>query len=91
MLESLLAVTLAGLQLWLRREDNYPLHLKQKLAEEFLEYRRKWYVEYEKPRDMRNNDALTRLEFKLRDCADRFALTVGSESLASFKGTPRKP
>lgn len=83
MTETLLAILLAGIQLWTKREDNVPYKDKKKYADEILSLKEDWYEEYNKPIKERSDATLDRITFRLRILGDRFAAAVKSSEPAN--------
>jgi hypothetical protein len=69
MIEAFLSVLAAGLSLWDHEE-------KTKYRDKYLELRKKWYEEFNKPEDIRSDAVLDNIELELRLIGEAFSTSV---------------
>jgi len=76
MIETILKLLGAGLQLWGDKE-------KHKYIDKMLELKKEWHEEYSKPVGVRDNVRLDRIDRELCQLCDTFASAVGAEGSGS--------
>lgn len=69
MIETILTILSAGLQLWSSKE-------KTKYQDKLMALRKGYYEEYNKPEDQRSDAVLDNIEFELRILGTAFASNV---------------